>query len=463
MIDHDCGEELLIESHRSQEQVNYFSGGPIDRFESVYAAMARFAMANMLSKQELAAIFKSRVLAGPTPSQGLGTKLSVRPDQLSQILSISLEQINNMFYRWRPTPQNTTSLSFRYCAICLGARRHYTVFQLEGLRRCPLHHVPLRTDCSDCGQPMLYGWSSKLLNIPFACGHCKTLLGAQHGRRIFFDLHTDFRARKLAKVNGYEVSGFSLDQHSADAVAVCHGYLVYGNTPGSEDEWREMAELPLSALGVEQRDWHRREGYIQIRGPRCRSWAAKPAVDLSSRINEISRYLMQCLKCFFRHQRKVWRLTHPQFGGVWRPVFTLNLLDLRRELGYDLLWKHWYGSSPSALNVDRQIRDVDYLIQKWLMDAAFEASVCKAPARVQVWLISHKFFSWVIESLEAVSRIIERSRLHLNDCVSQGLQPPRRPLWLAEFIESGSCSSYRVVRHQHLSCCLSSDAVWYGD
>ncbi|AMN80529.1 hypothetical protein AYR47_20395 [Pseudomonas azotoformans] len=463
MIDLGRGRELGTRVARYPEQINNFSAGPIDPFESVYAALARFAMDNTLSKQELAAIFKSRLLAGPTPSHGLGSKLSVRHDQLSKILSISLAQINNMFYRWRPTPQNSTSLSFRYCAICASARRHYTVFQLEGLRTCPLHHVPLRTACSDCGQPMLYGWSSKLLNIPFACGHCKTLLGAQHGRRIFFDLHTDFRARKLAKVNGCDVSGFPQGQHSADAVAVCQGYLVYGNTLDSEEEWREIVELPLSALGVEQRDWHSREGYIQIRGPRGRSWAANRVTDVSSRIEELSRYLMQCLKCFFRHKRKVWRLTHPWFGGVRRPVVALNLLDFRRELGYDLLWKHWYGSSPSTLEVGRQIRDVDCLIQKWLREAVFEASVCNTPARVQVWLVTHKFFSWVTESLEAVSRIVERPSLHMNDCVSEGLQRPRRPLWLTVFIESASCSSYRVVRHQPLACCLSSRAVWNGD
>ncbi|MFK3797084.1 hypothetical protein [Pseudomonas sp. NPDC088444] len=420
-------------------------------------------MANSLSKPELAAIFKSRVLAGPTPSQGLGSKLSVRPDQLSRILSISLAQINNMFYRWRPTPQNSTSPSFRYCAICASARRHYTVFQLEGLRTCPLHHVPLRTACSACDQPMLYGWSSKLLNIPFACGHCRTLLGAQQGRRIFFDLHTDLRARTLAKVNGCDVSGFPQDRHSAEAVAVCQGYLVYGNPPESEEEWREMAQLPLSALGVEQRDWHCREGYNQIRGPRGRSGAADRVTDLSSRIEEISRYLMQCLKCFFRHKRKVWRLTHPRFGGVRRPEITLKLLDYRRELGYELLWQHWYGSSPGTLEVDRQTRDVNRLIQKWLRAAEFENSVCNAPARVQVWLVTHKFFSWVIESLEAVSRITESPQAGLANYPSPGLQWPRRPLWLIEFVESPLSSSYRVVRHQHLACCLSSETVWYGD
>lgn len=463
MIDQGHGRELCVSVARYPERVTYFSAGPIDPFESVYAAMARFAMANTLSKHELAAIFKSRVLAGPTPSQGLGSKLSVRPDQLSKILSISLAQINNMFYRWRPTPQNTTSLSFRYCAICASAMRHYTVFQLEGLRACPLHNVLLRAACSECGQSMLYGWSSKLFNVPFTCGHCKTLLGAQHGRRIFFDLHTDLRARKLAKVNGCDVSGFQQDQHSADAVAFCQGYLVYGNTLGSGEEWREMAELPLSALGVEQRDWHRREGYIQIRGPRGRVGAANRVTDPSRRIEEISRYLMQCLKCFFRHKRKAWNLIHPWNGSVRPAVNTLSHLHFRRELGYDLLWQHWYGSSPGPLYVSRQIRHVDSLIKKWVMDADLDASVCHGPIHVQNWLVTHKFFSWVIESLEAVSRIIESPRAGLTNYPSQGLQRPRRPLWLIEFVESPSCSSYRVVRHQHLSCCLSSEVVWYGD
>ncbi|TCK90851.1 hypothetical protein B0G74_4663 [Paraburkholderia sp. BL9I2N2] len=77
----------------------------------------------------------------------------------------------------------------RYCPICLECAYHSVWHQFRALRSCPLHDVPLRSECCYCGHataPL-----SEHLNCrakPFCCKSCSQYLA---GAEPDLDLHLD--------------------------------------------------------------------------------------------------------------------------------------------------------------------------------------------------------------------------------------------------------------------------------
>lgn len=51
--------------------------------------------------------------------------------------------------RDRLLPYRTTE--FRFCPVCISQWSHPAIFQVETLRKCPIHEVPILDRCSDCG------------------------------------------------------------------------------------------------------------------------------------------------------------------------------------------------------------------------------------------------------------------------------------------------------------------------
>lgn len=78
---------------------------------------------------------------------------------------------------------------FRYCPICLECGYHSVWHQFRKLSLCPLHDVPLISQCFYCGEvtsPL--SDYKKSLHRPFACNLCKGYLA---GAAPDLDLHLD--------------------------------------------------------------------------------------------------------------------------------------------------------------------------------------------------------------------------------------------------------------------------------
>ncbi|MBT9573959.1 MAG: hypothetical protein IV106_23175 [Pseudomonas umsongensis] len=460
----------LINADRlsQSDELNYPSGVTIDRYESIYAVLSRFALANTLTKRDIISLFKGRVPSYYSGSRGLGNQLLIKSEQVVFSLGVSESQLNEMFYSWHPVLRVTINcLYFRYCSICASVHRHYTIFQAEALRKCPFHFLYLRTDCAYCGESMLYDWSSRLLSFPFRCAHCHEPLGVKHGSKVFFDLHTEERARRLAWVNGLRsaaqpINDANVCPSGADENA-CPGYLVYGARNADFDQWCAMVNLPLHGRNWTDKDWSSCAGYIQIRGPRVRTGRKRVADDAASDSAELTSYLMQCLKSILRNLRQCWKIESQQFRKA-RPVDTQNSLQRYREEAFSLLLRHWCGKSK-LVNLPGHWEGNSYswsMINNWLSATAKNVDRRAGPKAILVWLLAHQFCAWVVESITTIAGMIDRPSAIPDSCLLEQIQLPRKPLWLVAFIESAACTSYRVIHYHHYPSCLSSAEVWYG-
>lgn len=320
-------------------KVNYSSGGVVDRYESIYAVLSRFSLANTLSKRKVVDLFRSRMLTKYSGARGLGDRSLIDAEQMKRWLVVSKSQINEMFFSWRPGLKAPVCCPYlRYCTICASAHRHYTIFQAEALRRCPFHSLPLRTTCAYCGESMLYNWNSTLLSHPFRCAHCREPLGVRRGTVVFFDLHTMTRAHRIAWANGQRSAVQTLN---SGAVEECSGYIVCGSRGGDFDQWCSMANLPLYGHDWNDKDWSSCAGYIQIRGARVRSLHKQCSANAVNIHPEVASYLVQCLKSILRHLRKRWHIEHLSAN-------TRDGLHRHREDAYRLLWRHWCGNSSES-------------------------------------------------------------------------------------------------------------------
>jgi len=452
----------------SLTHLSYASGGVIDRYESIYAVLCRFALANTLRKRELIDLFKSRTPSLHTSAKGLNDLTLINSEQIIRRLGVSKLQLNEMFLSWHPGLQAAVCcLYFRYCPICASAHRHYTVFQAEALSRCPVHSLPLRTTCVYCGESMFYNWSSTLLSCPFRCAHCREPLGVKHGSRVFFDLHTTERAHRLAWVNGQRTAVRSLNKATVSGSGVgkneCPGYVVCGSQGGDFDQWCTMVNVPLYGRNWNDKDWSSCAGYIQIRGARVRMPHKRQADHAANSRSEVASYLMQCLKSILRHLRKCWRIA-PQPFGHERYLYFRDGLQKHREEAYSLLLRHWYGRfSQSHMGDDGRSNSVSLsMINNWLCDSANSVNAQTAPSWVNVWFLVHQFCDWVVESIATIAQMIDRPSSVSDSFLLEQIQRPRKPLWFVAFIESASYTSYRVLHYHHYPACLSSAEAWFG-
>ena len=435
--------------------LSYSSGGAVDRYESIYAALSRFALANSLSKRELVGLFKAGMLRDFSRSKDLGNIGIINTEQMMSCLAISKSQLDEMFWSWRSKFKDSICCPyFRYCSICASAHRHYTVFQAEGLIKCPFHSLPLKDCCDYCGKSMCYEWSGPLLSHPFRCAYCMEPLGSRQGKIVFFDLHTITRAHRMAWANGQRNLGKTLNYSPLEG---CPGYIVCGSRSGDFDQWCAMANLPLHGREWNDRNWSSCAGYIQIRGPRVKSLGKRGLANNGSIDPEITTYLMQCMKSILRHLRKSWHIKNLPYNPP-------EAFQTRRQEAYNLLLRHWCGSSSNLRVSDRREgpKHSISVITMWLRSAVNSADAYAVPSSVTTWFLAHRFCNWVVESIATVARMIDRPPSIPDSCLLEQIQCPQKPLWLLAFIEPASYISYRVLHYYHYSACLSSEEDWFG-
>ncbi|MDP9014227.1 MAG: hypothetical protein M3O41_16515 [Pseudomonadota bacterium] len=85
--------------------------------------------------------------------------------------------------------------ALRYCSSCLREGFHSTLFQIEGLLKCPRHHEQLRTRCPHCDiQTVRLGLLVESFAMPFHCVHCSRPLSVEFDPKQWFqspDVHRE--------------------------------------------------------------------------------------------------------------------------------------------------------------------------------------------------------------------------------------------------------------------------------
>lgn len=149
--------------------------GATSRYESLWALIHKFAHLNGAGFSEIKAMFDA------TPwvpwYQGAGAL-----DRLERLDSKKLAQAFEI-----PEPDirllvseaynvgSETSTALRYCPVCIKKGFHTAAFQLNSIKKCPLHKVDLQYRCPGCHSSILYGLGVKELSTPFGC-RCGTVL-----------------------------------------------------------------------------------------------------------------------------------------------------------------------------------------------------------------------------------------------------------------------------------------------
>ena len=76
---------------------------------------------------------------------------------------------------------------FRYCCTCLSEGFHSTLFQIEGLLKCPRHSEPLHARCRQCDTPTVrVALLKESFETPFHCGKCGRPLAGTFDPRVWF-------------------------------------------------------------------------------------------------------------------------------------------------------------------------------------------------------------------------------------------------------------------------------------
>lgn len=433
--------------------LQYVLIGKIDRFESIYSVLCRFASLNSLSGQAIRSLFKSesRARKGGVVSS-LENLSSVNTVELERSVGATQSQVFEMFLVPSYTLNALICPYLRFCPICISARKHYAIFQWEWLAACPFHAVRLRAACVNCGSAIIYKWASELFDSPFCCPRCQVSLGAQQGRVGYFDVYN--RARFHAIDSIYTRLRGVPSPRGADTCRTepLIGFLVFCPTEYIAERWYHMAELPLEGLSLDEVNWRHNAGYIQVRGlsPKTRKQAIT-AVTLDR--SGLVRDLLCCLKAILRNLRRIRRREQSQ--SLAATIYPSDQ-ELQRKEAYRLLQQCWCGKVLRG----RYTRDgMMQIIEAWLDRQIGDA--CKPQCFIAVipWLVTHLFCGQVVDSIATASQIVDAPPELLNG-FSMDLAIVRcKPLWYVALTVYPSVISYRVIHHYQYPSSLWSPAA----
>lgn len=445
----------------SSSGISYSSGGVVDRYESIYAVLCRFATANTLSHQNLLSLFRSSMSTSGARSYGLESLLSVKIGLVEQLLDINKAQLYEMFLTPHHVGRNVFICPYlRYCPICASSLRHYAIFQLESLRLCPFHSLPLQIACCACGASALYLWEEPLFNDPFCCVKCHVSLAVLHGGVVYFDLNTVARSRKLVQVfhRGEEsVRESGNAPMLSDASDIWRGYVVRSPCRVSMEHWLAMTALPLQGRTLIDLDWTHCNGYIQIRGPRLR--AEVNAKDrYAEGAGEIVHDLQQCLKSILRNLRRRWGVKQRDFAhevgeGIDRE------LQACRASAYLTLLNYWCVDdvASSTTWTFGQRRSAYTKIIVWLDEHESIDRNVSSSRKIRNWLMMHRFCGEVSELIVAIAQAAD-GPLNKRDSVAvDQMCKPKKSIWAVTLTGQQSATPHRVVFHHQYPSCLSSE------
>jgi hypothetical protein len=144
----------------------------LDPHESIVSILWKFVRMNAVAGHVVAAHCANTMI---DPYEGIEIArgaLDIR--KLCQTLGLPRKIVRGAI-----TPRFRTGSSsayLRYCPKCLTRGYHSVVHQIEMVQHCPRHGNYLEVTCRSCEAPTPYHLNARLLDAPYRCATCRSLL-----------------------------------------------------------------------------------------------------------------------------------------------------------------------------------------------------------------------------------------------------------------------------------------------
>lgn len=144
--------------------------------ESLWMRLSKFSLFNRMCAAELGRLFTHQ--DGPASAAAIDLRFHARWNlaALVRVLQITEDDALEAFCSIRTTqlrPGFSQACSqLRACPACLTAGFHAAWFQWLHVERCPLHDLPLRRGCPQCGRPITYALGRSMATSPLRCTRC---------------------------------------------------------------------------------------------------------------------------------------------------------------------------------------------------------------------------------------------------------------------------------------------------
>lgn len=170
-------------------------------YESGLSLLAKFAWANRADADDVCrCIFGTRMTTGenvgPQGRTLLDTHWMGGADQSSTpglLALIKQGALNSYAGRW--THRLASDRSFRFCPTCLHHGFHSSLFQIDGISRCPIHDDFLTDRCGSCGcETGFFAVTKAGMDSPFLCPACCSHYAGPFDSAAWSTLRLDARA-----------------------------------------------------------------------------------------------------------------------------------------------------------------------------------------------------------------------------------------------------------------------------
>jgi len=148
------------------------------RYDSAYSLLAKFAYLNAFAVRDLVQIFVSGNTGKKTailrdPQVDLRDPSYFDLPAMSVALRADLDAVKDSFlFAMLPNGKRKSADRLRWCPKCAAVGFHSPLFQLEIITGCPIHGVPLKSTCHQCGASTPYRLRRDVVEIPFSCSAC---------------------------------------------------------------------------------------------------------------------------------------------------------------------------------------------------------------------------------------------------------------------------------------------------
>jgi hypothetical protein len=400
--------------------------GSIEPYTSTWIVVQRFILLNRPSPQSFEADF---VL-----NDGSGTAMSLdcainpgRSLRLSRFCRVTGEAAESL--KWSQVGQYPPSLQplfgrfVVWCRACLAESFHSVLYSLCGLKRCPVHDLPLEYRCR-CGLAIPHGKLGSSFRTPGCCRCGFVFLKSAAARDPKHNPARDVMLGELTCWLETAASRFWFDLHDQwSRYPSIERYLIHAQhwaqasrAPEPPASWA-IAELPQLRCERWACSSHEFGGEP---GPVRHDTAPMSEFDAASAVfKAIKRHLLRhvldgearwWIEAFARSSDEMYILRHlttnPRAQDAWclllwwqSCVWSVGLRDWFRRRAYRMP-PQWEGKDPRAFPPERPLHPLDMAFQgssrRWLLNWTTAGSL------LMLWVAARKAVALAVANAEPV-------------------------------------------------------------
>lgn len=330
-------------------------------FEGALTLLWKIAAANCLTPSELChALFGMRLL--PNSAAGMHGRTLLVPRWMENAPAASVlgrlvrhSGLDKTSPKWAHFLASDAHI--RYCKACLAQGYQSVYCQIEGLRACPVHGLPLLNICTACGAPTpRYALTSASMAAPYCCPSC----GEPFADRLWSPVLHETPQRRSRPRGSYRRLGkwlSELERHNL------FWPQFQSWQPGKEVQLEAGRRIEaFEVLGRIIPLWLAGPGKIQARGTRwVRSFpAVRPDAPLQFKTHDLPTDIDAKLNVYRAIRRHIRRSLMRSHRNCLRTAAKALHLDQDTELLYPdssicplvfayYIWRHHF-ESDMALN-----------------------------------------------------------------------------------------------------------------